>query len=72
VEIQHDCAQRSPRVLIIDDLLATGGHASACAELVDHWLAGSFGFGFRGRTGRSPGGTPAPCLLISPWKSLIV
>ncbi len=46
LEIQHDALHGSPRVLIVDDLLATGGTAAACAELVAQAGGDLCGYGF--------------------------
>ncbi len=44
LEIHADGFEDSPRILIVDDLLATGGTAEACGQLVD--LAGGEIVGF--------------------------
>ncbi|MCT0226120.1 adenine phosphoribosyltransferase [Synechococcus sp. CS-1328] len=46
LEIHSDALAAGERVLIIDDLLATGGTASACAELVQAAGGELCGFGF--------------------------
>ncbi|APD47385.1 adenine phosphoribosyltransferase [Synechococcus sp. CS-602] len=70
LEIQHDALSGAPRVLIIDDLLATGGTASACAELVT--LAGGqlCGFGFVAELAALEGRQRLP--VDQPVESLIV
>lgn len=46
VEIHRDALQRGQRVLIVDDLLATGGTAAAAARLVERLGAVVAGFVF--------------------------
>jgi adenine phosphoribosyltransferase len=46
LEIQEDALAGAPRVLIIDDLLATGGTAAACASLVEKAGGVVCGYGF--------------------------
>ena len=72
LEIQHDALAGQPRVLIVDDLLATGGTAAACAHLVE--LAGGqlCGYGFvaelagLGGRQRLPGDHPVESLIVYP------
>jgi len=46
LEIHDDAVGKGDRVLIVDDLLATGGTARATAELVSRFEAEVVGFGF--------------------------
>jgi len=46
LEMHEDAVQRDDRVLIVDDLLATGGTAHATGKLVESVGAGIAGFGF--------------------------
>ena len=46
LEIIPDGFEHKPRVLIVDDLLATGGTAAACAELVNQVGGELCGFAF--------------------------
>ena len=70
LEIGSDALSGGQRVLVIDDLLATGGTAAACAQLV-HAAGGSLcGFGFvaelaalEGRR-RLPAEQPVESLII--------
>jgi adenine phosphoribosyltransferase len=72
LEIQHDALSGGPRVLIIDDLLATGGTAAACARLVDEAGGNLCGFGFvaelagLGGRERLPGLHPVESLIVYP------
>jgi adenine phosphoribosyltransferase len=61
LELHDDAIAPGNRVLIVDDVLATGGTASAVARMVDHMGAEPVGFGFvlelaflggRGRIGK--------------------
>ena len=69
LEIQADAFENSPRVLVVDDLLATGGTAAATGQLLE--LAGGclVGFAFvielEGLGGRQalPAGQPVEALL---------
>jgi len=70
LEIHRDGFENNPRVLIVDDLLATGGTAAATAELVT--LAGGQPCGFAfvielaDLNGRSklPAGVPVESLIV--------
>jgi adenine phosphoribosyltransferase len=46
LEMHHDAVQSGDRVLIVDDVLATGGTANAAAQLVGGTGAGVVGFSF--------------------------
>jgi adenine phosphoribosyltransferase len=46
LEIQHDLVKPGQRVLIVDDLLATGGTSSASAKLVEKMGGVVAGFAF--------------------------
>jgi adenine phosphoribosyltransferase len=46
LEIHSDALGAGQRVLIVDDLLATGGTAAACTELVQQAGGELCGFGF--------------------------
>jgi adenine phosphoribosyltransferase len=46
LEMHHDAVQRGHRVLIVDDVLATGGTANAAAQLVSGTGAAVVGFSF--------------------------
>src|SRR3954471_10559930 len=46
LEIHKDAVQRGQRVVIVDDLLATGGTANACAQLVKSIGGDVVGLGF--------------------------
>ncbi len=69
LEIHADGFDHSPRILIVDDLLATGGTAEACGQLVQ--LAGGeiVGFAFvvelndLGGRQRLPAGVPVESLV---------
>jgi adenine phosphoribosyltransferase len=69
LEIHADGFEDSPRILIVDDLLATGGTAEACGQLVN--LAGGeiVGFAFvveladLGGRQRLPGGVAVESLV---------
>ena len=70
LEIHPDGFESRPRVLIVDDLLATGGTAGACAELVASVGGELIGFAFvvelaelAGRR-KLPGAVPVESLLI--------
>lgn len=70
LEIHSDALSEGQRVLVIDDLLATGGTAAACAQLVEAAGGEICGFGFvaelAGLAGRSrlPGQHPVESLII--------
>ena len=69
LEIQEGALSGCQRVLVIDDLLATGGTAAACAELVSRAGGAVCGYGFVAEltalNGRSklPGGVPVESLI---------
>jgi adenine phosphoribosyltransferase len=70
LEIPVDGFEASPRVLIVDDLLATGGTAAATAELVTKAGGQLCGFAFvieladlQGRT-KLPAGVPVESLIV--------
>ncbi|MGZ5499552.1 MAG: adenine phosphoribosyltransferase [Nitrososphaeraceae archaeon] len=44
IEIQEDAVQKDQNILIADDLIATGGTASATAELIEEMGGRVFGF----------------------------
>ena len=46
LEMHEDAVEEGDRVLVVDDLLATGGTAFACSELVSGRGAEVLGFGF--------------------------
>ena len=46
LEIQSDALQENPRVLLIDDLLATGGTVNASAKLIEKAGGQLVGCGF--------------------------
>jgi adenine phosphoribosyltransferase len=46
LEMHHDAVQASDRVLVVDDVLATGGTANAAAQLVARTGAAVAGFSF--------------------------
>jgi adenine phosphoribosyltransferase len=46
LEMHHDAVQEGDRVLVVDDVLATGGTATAAAELVGRAGGAVVGFGF--------------------------
>jgi len=46
LEMHDDAIEPGERVLVVDDLLATGGTAAACAELVATTGGTTVGFGF--------------------------
>ncbi|MEB3165359.1 MAG: adenine phosphoribosyltransferase [Cyanobacteriota bacterium] len=70
LEIHADGFEDRPRVLIVDDLLATGGTAAACAELVSRAGGELCGFSFvveltdlEGRS-RLPESVPVESLIL--------
>lgn len=46
LEVHQDAVSSGDRVLIVDDVLATGGTAAAVARMVDHMGAEAVGYGF--------------------------
>jgi adenine phosphoribosyltransferase len=70
LEILPDGFEQQPRVLIVDDLLATGGTAAACSELVERVGGQLCGFSFiveladlAGKA-KLPAGIPVDSLLV--------
>ena len=70
LEIIPDGFEHEPRVLIVDDLLATGGTAGACADLVSQVGGQLCGFAFvveladLGGKGKLPEGVPVESLIV--------
>ena len=70
LEIVPDGFEHSPRVLIVDDLLATGGTAAACAQLVNSVGGQLCGFAFvveladLGGRSRLPADLPVESLIV--------
>jgi adenine phosphoribosyltransferase len=70
LEIIPDGFEHNPRVLIVDDLLATGGTAGACAELVSSVGGELCGFAFvveladLGGKAKLPEAVPVESLII--------
>ena len=70
LEILPDGFENRPRVLIVDDLLATGGTAAACAELVQRVGGELCGFAFiveladLAGQAKLPSGVPVDSLLV--------
>jgi adenine phosphoribosyltransferase len=72
LEIHSEALAGGEKVLIVDDLLATGGTAAACAELVERAGGALCGFSFvaelaalEGRR-RLPDSLPVESLIIYP------
>ncbi|MCP9832340.1 adenine phosphoribosyltransferase [Synechococcus sp. HJ21-Hayes] len=70
LEIIPDGFEHKPRVLIVDDLLATGGTAGACAELVTRVGGSLCGFAFvveladLGGQAKLPADVPVDSLIV--------
>jgi len=70
LEIVPDGFEDKPRVLIVDDLLATGGTAAACAQLVKQVGGNLVGFAFvveladLGGQSKLPAGVPVESLIV--------
>ena len=70
LEIVPDGFENKPRVLIVDDLLATGGTAAACAQLVQQVGGELVGFAFvveladLGGQSKLPAGVPVDSLIV--------
>jgi len=70
LEISSDALAGAPKVLVIDDLLATGGTAAACAELVAAAGGNLCGFGFVAELAALEGRRKLPA--DQPIESLII
>jgi adenine phosphoribosyltransferase len=70
LEIHADALAGGQRVLVIDDLLATGGTAAACAQLVTAAGGSLCGFGFVAELAALDGRSRLP--QDQPVQSLIV
>ena len=70
LEISSDALAGDPKVLVIDDLLATGGTAAACAELVAAAGGSLCGFGFVAELAALDGRRKLPA--DQPIESLII
>lgn len=71
IEIEQQCVQPGQRVLIVDDLIATGGTAQAAAQLIERSQAVVAGFSFvmelKGLTGMQQlSAYPCSSLLTMP------
>ncbi len=70
LEIQSGALESGQKVLVVDDLLATGGTAAACASLVQRVGGEVVGYGFLaelsdlGGRSRLPGPAPVESLLL--------
>jgi adenine phosphoribosyltransferase len=70
LEIHSDALEGGPKVLVIDDLLATGGTAAACADLVEAAGGELCGFGFVAELSALDGRRRLPS--AQPVESLII
>jgi adenine phosphoribosyltransferase len=70
LEIHADGFENNPRVLVMDDLLATGGTAAACGQLVEMAGGKLAGFSFVVELGalngrdKLPNEVPAESLIV--------
>ena len=70
LQIHADAIKPGSRVLVVDDLLATGGTAAACAELVQRVGGELCGFAFiveladLAGQAKLPSGVPVDSLLV--------